>query len=162
MRWRNDKKPSQIKQNKNNHRLLNPVPFVCRCGNTPSVAKTTHPDTGKAGYYVVRCHCGHHSIYAKQRYNVVLDWNIKPISQDPDQLYCPGLNLDDITLHDAVIAIKEAQQRLEMVLNDQDRPRMEPEQWHLLKAKRSWYQMLITVAKRRLNALENPPTTQCT
>ena len=151
---------SQSKTNRNNHRLLNPEPFLCQCGSAPTVEKTTHPDSGKADYYGVRCVCGRHSIYAKQLYNAVLDWNIKPISRDPNQLYCPGMPLDDLTLHQVIKTVREAQDHLEMVLNDKDRPRMAPEQWHLIKAKRGWYKMIITVGKRRMKAMENPPTTQ--
>jgi len=155
MRWRsNNKQTSETKQERNNHRLLNPEPFLCQCGSLPAVEKTTHPDSGKPGYYAVHCQCGNHSIFAKQIYKAVLDWNIKPISQDPDRLSCPGLSLDDLSLHDALEVVREAQERLGMVLNDKERPQLPPDQWHFLKAKHSWYQMLITVAKRRLKRLE--------
>jgi len=156
MRWTsNNRQRGKPRVARTNHSFLNPEPFPCQCGSLPEVEKATHPDSGKPGYYVVRCQCGNESIHAKQLYKAVLDWNIKPISQAPARLSCPGLPLDDLSLHDVLEVVREAQERLGMILNDKERPQLPPDQWHLLKAKHSWYQMLITVAKRRLKALEN-------
>jgi len=147
-------------EKRNPHSLLfDPEPFLCGCGKSPVVKKGDHPESGKGGYSVVHCDCGNQSIYAKQRYKAILDWNIKPISQDSGNLVCPGLELDGLNAHDACEVVKEEFSRLKMILADKDRPHMDAAQWHRLKARYSWCQMLITVIKRRLKSFNAQPQT---
>lgn len=107
---------------KHAHLLFNPEPFLCLCGKTPAIEKSRHPDSGKGGYFVVQCCCGNHSIYAKERYKAILDWNIKPISQDTGCLVCPGLHLEDLNVHDALEVATEEFSRLKMVIADRGGP----------------------------------------
>jgi len=138
--------------------LFNPVSFPCRCAKTPIVEKGCHPDSGKDGYFVVRCcRCAHQSLYAKERYKAILDWNMKPLSQDSGALICPGLQLEGLNAVDALEVVKDEFSRLKMVISDHDRPHMEAAQWHRLKARTSWCQMLVTVLKRRLKSFNAPP-----
>lgn len=137
--------------------LFNPEPFLCQCGKTPAIEKGHHPDSGKGGYFVVQCCCGNQSIYAKERYKAILDWNIKPISQDTGYLVCPGLHLEDLNVHDALEVATEEFSRLKMVITDRGGPHMDSDQWRTLKARYSWCQMIVTVIKRRLKSLNSQP-----
>ncbi len=147
----NNWQQSGSKKEKCSHLLFNPEPFLCGCGDTPVVKKGNHPESEKGGYFVVQCRCGRQSIYAKERYKSILDWNTKPISQDTGDLTCPGLNMEGLNLHDALDAILEESSRLRMVLAEKGQPHMDSGQWRILKAQYGWYQMLIAVMKRRLN-----------
>ncbi len=153
----NNRQQNRTRKTKHADLLFNPDPFLCQCGKTPAVEKGRHPDSGKAGYFVVQCSCGNHSIYAKERYKVILDWNIKPISQDTGRLVCPGLQLEDLNVHDALELAKEEFSRLKMVIADRGGPHMDSDQWRTLKARYSWCQMLVTVIKRRLKSLNAQP-----
>ena len=137
--------------------LFNPEPFLCGCGNKPVIEKGHHPESGKDGYFVVQCGCGNQSIYAKERYKAILDWNIKPISQDSGSLVCPGLDLEGLNAYEALEIVNEEFSRIKMLMTDKDRPHLDAEQWRRLKARYSWCQMLVTVIKRRLKALNAQP-----
>ncbi len=138
-------------------RLFKPEAFLCQCGKLPSVEISHHPQSGKAGYSVVRCTCGNESIYAKESYKSILDWNSKTISQDGGVLGCPGLKLEEMNLHDALDAVVEEGDCLKMLIADKDRPNLDAEHWRLLKARVGWCQMLVPVIKRRLKLLNAQP-----
>lgn len=126
---------------------LYPIIGRCICGHTPVVLYTYHAQSGKPGYYVVRCTaCSNTSIGAKEAYKAIYSWNRDPQS-DGFEPYLPSIGgLDDVI--DFSDLLKSEYDKFNHIIQNNDPYEMSKDEWLQLKLKHQFYQMMTTVYEK--------------